>query len=195
MNSKTKILILLCVQLFICSCWFLEPYVYDGEYHIKEPCYINKSGVPVKIYIEWVSEYDMYFHNYSYGYIQNGDTLRRTFQKEKFSEDTTVFYFPDDYWILPFTNGNCGLTYGYDCTNPFSITLKFLDEPISCLVYSGPVQNSPTDIRSWRAYEISNIIDTIPNAYSKELFIHYFHTITPEHRAMAKEENCHSTSE
>jgi hypothetical protein len=185
MNSKTKILLLFCVQLFICSCW-LDDYD-DGKYYIKEPYYINKSGVPVKIYMEWVSEYSMYLHNYSYGYIQNGDTLHRTFQEQKFSEDTAVFYFPNDYWNTPSTSDNCGLVYGFYCKNPFFITLQFLDEPTSCLVYSGPVQNSPADIRSWKAYEKG---DTIPSVDSKKFFVHLFYTITPEHKAMAKEEDC-----
>jgi hypothetical protein len=160
----------------------MEPYVYDGEYYIKEPYYINESGVPVKIYMRWSSEYS-HSYSYSYGYIQNGDTLHRTLQ------DTVTFYFPNIYWNTPSTYDNCGLTYGFDCKNPFFIMLQFLDEPASCLVYSGPVQNSPADIRSWKAYEKG---DTIPGVDSKEYFIRQFYTITQEHRAMAKEKDCQS---
>lgn len=190
MNSKTKILLLFCVQLFICSCWFIEPYVYDGAHYIKEPYYINNSGVPVRIYMRWVSSN---VFSYSYGYVQNGDTLHRTFQIPESYEDTTVFNFPNDYWYMypDSKDENCGLTYGFYCKNPFFIMLQFLDEPTNCLKYSGPIQNNPTDIRSWKAYDRG---DTIPGASSKEYFVNYFYTITPQHKAMATEEDCHSSA-
>ena len=182
MYSKI-ILLLFCVSLIFCGCWFLDDYDDEGEFYAKEPYYVNKSGTPVKIYMRWV--YTDGDFGYSYGYIQNGDTLHRTFQIPKFSTDASVFTFPIN-WNTRSTDGNCGLTYDYDCKNPFFIMLQFLENTTNCLVYSGPVQDNPDDIRSWKAYEKSDTIPESEGFYG----ISYIYTITPEHRAMAKEEYC-----
>jgi hypothetical protein len=154
MNTKIKMLMLFCVGLIAYSCSCDDCQGCDGcwDYYVDDPHYINKSGMPVKIYVRCF--FNSVFR-YSYGYVQN--------------EDTTAFSLPCE-----FTKSNL-------------IEIQFLENPTNCLIYSGPIQDNLTDMRSLKAYEKG---DTIPGVYSGEYLIRYFYTITPEHRAMAKKENC-----
>jgi hypothetical protein len=113
--------------------------------------------------VRWISSN---VFRYSYGYAQNGDTLHKTFLPfDKL--DTTAF-------SAPITTANL-------------IEIHFLENSTNCLVYFGPVQDSLTDMRSWKAYVKG---DTILGIYSHEYLVRYFYTITTEHRAMAKKEHC-----
>lgn len=154
MNSKIKMLLLLCAGLAAYSCADCDDCCEDSDcrfdYYVDEPNYINKSGMPVKVYVRW-PQYNVL--HYSYGYAQN--------------EDTTAF------------------SPNVELVN--LIEIQFLENSTNCLVYSGDVQDSLTDMRSWKAYEKG---DTIPGVYSDEYLVRYFYTITPEHRAMAKKEYC-----
>ena len=136
-----------CPSRFVTDCGYEEIYNYENT-----PYYINKSGTPVKIYMRWFNFYN-HVSNYSYGYVQNEDTLHKPFTF--FGEFTTVNL----------------------------IEVQFLENTTNCLIYSDTIQDSLTDMRSLEAYERG---DTISGTY----FISYFYTITPEHKAMAKEEYC-----
>ncbi|MDR2583820.1 MAG: hypothetical protein LBC75_10100 [Fibromonadaceae bacterium] len=168
MNTKIKMLLLFCICLIAYSCSCEDCGECENgrcSYYVDEPHYINKSGMSAKIYVRWFSSNAF---SYSYGYVQNEDTLHRTFlQYDKL--DTTAFILPSVF------------------TASDLIEIQFLENPTNCLIYSGPIQDSLTDMRSLKAYEKG---DTIPGVYLYENFVRYFYTITPELRAMAKEEDC-----
>jgi hypothetical protein len=100
--------------------------------------------------------------------IENNDTLCNQYLDERCS---------NPYWFV---------THGYEGDLYISAYFKieFLTEPKVCLVFDGDdkVEN---DIRYWENY-----------TFIKEKFTshHYSYTITPEHKAMAKEENCQSSA-
>jgi len=89
--------------------------------------------------------------------------------------------------------------HGYDYTNkgwypyPYKthteiikVKLVFLDELEKCLIFDGEIEDS-FDIRNLYPYEAKRV-EKFRSLYE------YTYTITPEHREMAKEEDCLSDS-
>jgi len=131
----------------------------------KLPAYANKSGETVKIIT--ITEYDPKGEKF----IANGDTLHN------YSNEERPVFCPLGY-NLPF------------CRSNIRVELYFLGEPQKCLIFDGPIKNDKVDIRSWDSYKKGKIIDDWASIEGGE---EYVYTITPEHKAKAKEEDCPSS--
>jgi len=134
---------------------------------------VNESEITVKI-VAIVEDYfglDRVDNKYE-KFINDGDTLH--FSKENITE----WYIPNEYV--------CGLV-SYDCNKPIRMELHFLGAPEKCLIFNGPIKDNETDMRSWNSYKKGEeIIDYGGPSRAYE----YIYTITPEHKAMAKEDYC-----
>jgi hypothetical protein len=75
------------------------------------------------------------------------------------------------------------------CDKLVKMELHFLGESEKCLIFDGTIKHDGIDMRSWKSY---NEGKKIPN--STDVLIEYVYTITPEHKAMAKEEDCPSSA-
>jgi hypothetical protein len=87
---------------------------------------------------------------------------------------------------LYISHNDCGFVNG-DCNNPVRIELHFLDDPEKCLIFDGPIEHDGIDMRSWKSYKRGRVIE---GQLDFGVAIEYIYTITPQHRAMAKEEFC-----
>ncbi|MDR2553900.1 MAG: hypothetical protein LBC64_00600 [Fibromonadaceae bacterium] len=131
----------------------------------KLPAYANKSGETVKIVA--IAE----GHSPYEKLIANGDTL---------------YNYPTEEWNVFFLIG-CESAY---CDTLSRVELHFLNYPQKCLIFDGPIRHDGTDIRSWEPYKKGKKLNNITTYY-----IAYVYTITPAHRAMAKEEDCQSSTD
>jgi len=59
------------------------------------------------------------------------------------------------------------------------------------LIFDGPIKNDGVDMRSWDSYKRGN---KIPDWADFWAGVEYVYTITHEHRDMAREEDCQSSS-
>jgi hypothetical protein len=158
------IFILYCIVGCSCDdCGYLEP---EKKIH----AHANKSEIMVKIV---AIDYDIYEK-----FIAHGDTLHSSFYKKKYYDDEWMD-IPE--WHFDFIAPYCDNEK--NICNPIRIELHFLDDPQKCLIFDGPIEHDGFDIRSWDSYERGK---EIPDWAG----IEYVYTITPEHRAMAKEEYC-----
>ena len=132
---------------------------------IKYPAYTNKSGETVKI-IATGGDFTSKIYE---KLIINGDTLHHNVKELD----------------IPELN-NCGLAV--NCDNPPTVRMElhFLEEPIKCLIFDGPIKNDGIDTRSIKSYKKGEEI------YRADFWVdvEYIYTITPEIRAIAKEEYC-----
>ncbi|MDR0517433.1 MAG: hypothetical protein LBH25_10365 [Fibromonadaceae bacterium] len=151
----------------------------------KLPAYANKSEETVKI-VAIVRGFTQDGTYITYGnyekFIAAGDTLHISFYYKENSEE----------WIVP--SPDCGIAVSnYDaCDNPVRMELYFLNEPQKCLIFDGPIKNDGIDIRSWDSYKKGN---EIPDWADFWAGVEYVYTITPQHREMAREEDCQSSAE
>jgi len=161
MNMKIKMLLLFCVGLTVYSCSCEDcGECGGGDNDCRDNYYVNQPH-----------------------YINKSGMLVKIYGRW-FSGSRSIFRYSYEYVqngdTLPFT-----FIIRFDDADLMEI--QFLENSTNCLVYSGPIQDSLTDMRSLKAYEKG---DTIPGVYADEYFVRYFYTITQEHRAMAKKEYC-----
>ena len=166
--NKLKVFFLVCVIAGIAGCTHCDDCNYTSK---KIPAYANKSRETVKII---ASGYDYY--------IINNDTTYTIYEKIIANGDTLHNYV--DKWYVP-TLENCGLAFNCDSPSTVKIELHFLEEPVKCLIFDGPIKNDGIDTRSIESYKKGGEIHNDP-----VIDIEYVYTITPEIRAMAKEEYC-----
>jgi hypothetical protein len=163
--KKLKAIFLICVLANVIGCFYenCDDCTY-GEQRL--PAYVNESEVMVKITATGNYTYKIYEK-----FIANGDTL----------------HYITEEWDVPKIN-DCGLAYNCDYPLTVRMELHFLDEPVKCLIFDGPIKNDGIDTRSSESYKKGAEI------YREDFWVdvEYIYTITPEHRNMAKEENCQS---
>ena len=133
-----------------------------------EPFYVNNSGVTVKLIAKDMSLSVEFPDNEQE--IKNNDTLC----SQHLDESCAVRFWS----IRPgYEGGDIIHNYG---DKPTYFKIEFFTEPKVCLVFDGDdkVEN---DIRYWENYTL----------IKKRSTIHFYsYTITPEHLAMASEEDC-----
>ncbi|MDR3000922.1 MAG: hypothetical protein LBU89_06620, partial [Fibromonadaceae bacterium] len=179
--SKLRVIFLVCIIVSVTSC---IRSCSEGAYEEKKlPTYVNKSGETVKMISivggytpDWTGVDDIIYEKF----IADGDTL----------------HYMEEGWHVPLTvpaTKNCGFVSYADCDKPIRMELHFLDNPQKCLIFDGPIKNDGVDMRSWDgSYKRGNRIDDWADRWAG---IEYVYTITPEHRAMAKEEDCQSSAD
>jgi len=157
--NKLKLIFLIYVLASIASCFGDCFFSTDcGDRERKLPAYANKSGETVKI-VAIAKDNPPYEK-----VIANGDTL---------------YNEPTEKWNVLFLVF-CDRA---DCRdNPIRIELHFLDDRQKCLVFDGPVKHDGIDPRSWELYKKGKKLDNISTYFTA-----YVYTITPEHKAMAKD--------
>jgi len=121
-------------------------------------------------------------------YINNNDvTIKLTageYEQELKNNDTLCNYYLNDEscatanWLVP--SDNKGNIFIRDAEGAIYFKIEFLSEPRVCLIFDGKTKIK-NDIRYWENYALIK-------EYSDMRMLSY--TITPEHRAMAKEEDC-----
>ncbi|MDR0518216.1 MAG: hypothetical protein LBH25_14370, partial [Fibromonadaceae bacterium] len=94
-------------------------------------------------------------------------------------------------WNIPH-DWDCGIAEVKGCSNPVRMELRFLEDPQKCLIFEGPIKNDGIDMRSWNSYKKGKEIDDWAGGWW--VGMEYVYTITPEHREMAKEEDCPSSA-
>ncbi|MDR2583920.1 MAG: hypothetical protein LBC75_10610 [Fibromonadaceae bacterium] len=167
--NKLKIICLICILASITDCT-------DCTYiELKHPAYANKSEETVKIIaiVEAYTPYEIVINNYE-EFITDGDTLHYTVGKWFYGE---------------FHGRDCGFVSFGDCDKPIRMELHFLNNPPKCLIFDGPIKHDGIDMRSWDSYKKGNKIYLEGN-WGDRVDMEYVYTITPEHKAMAKEDYC-----
>ena len=162
--KKLEAIFLVCVITGITGCFLLpdEP----PETPTLEPFYVNNSGVIVRLTYDHLTQE-----------IKNNDTLCNQYLDESCSNPYWFVNhgYEGDFYIKPFYAP-------IETEKSAYFKIEFLTEPKVCLVFDGDdkVEN---DIRYWENY-----------TFMKEKFTsrHYSYTITPEHKDMAREEECDS---
>jgi len=137
----------------------------------------NESGVDVKMIAIVENNYPNKgnFTNFE-KIVAVGDTLHGHYYEGGFYDGATIW---DQEWYpyLP-----------HETLFEVKAGLIFLDEPKKCLVFDGEIKNDGIDMRSWNSYKKGeHIQSSFPT-------IEYVYTITSEHRAMAKEEDCQGSA-
>jgi hypothetical protein len=168
--NKLKAFFLACVLASVKGCWCEDC---TGPYPppTLEPFYINNSGVTVKLTIGGDCEREDNILNCTQE-IKNNDTLCN--QHLDSESCATRFWF-----VNPGHEGDESIgSYGEE---PAYFKIEFFTEPKVCLVFNGDYK-AENDIRYWENYTLIK---------EGRFAIHFYsYTITPEHRAMAKEEYC-----
>jgi len=133
--------------------------------------WVNESGVDVKMIAIVESNYPNKgdFTNFE-KIVADGDTLHGHYYEGGFYDGATIW---DQEWYAYLPYETAGLI--------------FLDEPKKCLVFDGEIKNDGIDMRSRNSYKEGEQIQ------SSFLTIEYVYTITPKHKAKAKEEDCPSS--
>ena len=167
--KNLKAIFLVCVIVSVTGCFvFDECFAATDcdELLILERFYINSSGITVKL-IE-IYPYSNYLH-ITEQEIKNNDTMCN-------------YYLEPENCSTP----NWHAIRGYEEEEyiPVYFRIEFLSEPKVCLIFDGDTKVK-NDIRYWENY-------TFIKKENTKLF--YSYTITPEHRAMAKEENCQGSA-
>jgi hypothetical protein len=169
MNSKIKILLFFCMSLISCVCEdCTEPIV-------LEPFYVNNSGVTVRLTVG--------------GYCEQEDNMIRCTQEIENNDTLCNLYLgyescSNPYWFVTRDSENGGSYYEGGLGYITYFKIEFLTEPKVCLVFDGDdkVEN---DIRYWENYTLIRKRTKVHHYYS--------YTITPEHKARAREEDCQSS--
>ncbi|MCL2283730.1 MAG: hypothetical protein FWC26_10500, partial [Fibromonadales bacterium] len=120
-------------------------------------------------------------------YINNsGITVKLTagkYEQEIKNNDTLCnYYLESENCSTP--NWDAILGYENEEYTPMYFKIEFLSEPKVCLVFDGDAKVE-NDIRYWENYTFIK---------KRNMILFYSYTITPEHRAMAKEENCQGSA-
>jgi hypothetical protein len=170
--NKLKATVLIYVLCNVTGCFVITDDCYDLGFCSDEkvPAYANESGVMVELVATQTSR------NYA-KLIDDGDTLHSSYYLKENSAE----------WNIPYTY-DCGIVN--NCYNPIRMELHFLDNPEKCLIFDGSIEHNGIDMRSWESYKKGKKIP----GWSDDADItgiEYIYTITPQHRAMAKEEFCH----
>ncbi|MDR3000921.1 MAG: hypothetical protein LBU89_06615 [Fibromonadaceae bacterium] len=173
--SKLRVIFLVCVVASVTGCIrsCCDDCTYEEE---KVPAYANRSGETVKIIaiVEYYTSNGVVLNNHEI-FITNYDTLH---------------YAGEEWYRSIPANKSCTFISFGNCGKPTRMEMHFLDDPQKCLVFDGPIKNDGIDIRPWDSYERGKKIPDWANFWAG---IEYVYTITPEHRAMAKEEDCQSS--
>jgi len=162
--KKLKIILLSCIIASVTGCGGEPPDMYEVY------AWANESEVDVKMIAIVENNYP---NKGSFTHFEKivavGDTLHGHYYEGS-------GFYGEWYPYLP-----------YETLFEVKAGLIFLDEPKKCLFFDGEVKNDGIDMRSWSSYkegeQIQSSIETIE----------YVYTITPELRAMAKEEDCQSS--
>ena len=128
------------------------------DYYLREPFYINNSGVTVEL---TAGEYEQE--------LKNNDTLCNYYLNDENCATAN--------WLVP--SDHDGGSFIHSTKEAIYFKIEFISEPKVCLVFNGAKVDN--DIRYWENY-------TLTKEYSEIRMLYY--TITPEHKAMAKEEYC-----
>jgi len=165
MKKALFAIFVVCLQMGLLGCGGGEP----PEPPVLEPFYINNSGVTVKLIVKDVRVDLLY--PVGEQEIENNDTLCNQYLDESCS---------NSYWFVTRDSEN-GWNEGI-LGHITYFRIEFLTKPKVCLFYGNTkVEN---DIRYWENYTL------IKNRGD----VHYYsYTITPEHKAKAKEEDCPSS--
>ena len=190
--NKLKAIFLVCIlaSLTSCGCAFVTD---CGNEDDKLPIYVNTSEQNIKIVATVISYYyvdpesldtNKTFKTYEKS-IANSDTLRSHIEYR--DEYNYVKYKKDEEWQIPFLQdyglADCPLAY---CI-PVIMELRFLDEPEKCLIFEGPIKDDGIDMRSFKSYKRGAKLYNWADFWGG---VEYIYTITPEHLAMASEEDC-----
>jgi len=162
--KKLKIIFLIYILCNIIGC---EP-LCDCTAEKGFPAYINESGVMIKIVVNAPR------NNVYENFIANSDTLHSFSYYEENTNEDCYGLCSDWHWIS-------------------RVELHFMDDSEKCLIFNGPIKDYETDIRSSEAYKKGEEIENWSIPYTYDAGVEYIYTITPELRAMAKEENCSPT--
>jgi len=164
--KKLKVIFLICILCSITGCSLLNCNIGIGS-----DCGYDEEMVPafankseVTIKIVVIGKGHPRYEKL----VANNDTLHNSHYKNT------------DEWYLTLN----------DYYRSSRVELYFLDEPQKCLIFDGPVEDDGIDIRSWESYKRGNNIENWADFWAG---IEYVYTITPEHKAMAKEEDCDFT--
>ncbi|MCL1956536.1 MAG: hypothetical protein FWF63_04375 [Fibromonadales bacterium] len=167
--KKLKLILLAYILASIVSCYCDDCSATYENY----PAYANKSGEIVKIV--------------TIGEDYNDDWFIDTYYYEKIiAKNDTLHSYADTGWGD--YGRDCGFVSFGDCNKPIRMELHFLNKPQKCLVFDGPIKHDKFDMRSWKSYKKGKEINELRADYW--LSIEYVYTITPEHKAMAKEDYC-----
>jgi hypothetical protein len=152
------------------------------EFPSKMPFYVNNSGVDVNLILVQETKQGEYIE---------GDTIYYRFTQDRFKQemknnDTLCNSGLNgkncsrEHWSTG-AYGNCDFipNYYYWCEEPAYFIIEFLSESKTCLIFDG--DKIADDIRYWENYTLTEETSS---------YLMYYYTITPELRAMAKEENC-----
>ncbi|MDR0517689.1 MAG: hypothetical protein LBH25_11655 [Fibromonadaceae bacterium] len=144
---------------------------YCDELPVLERFYINNSGVTVKLIEKYTIKIypDSNYLHISEQEIKNNDTLCN-------------YYLESKNCSAP--NWDAVLGYEDDEYIPVYFRIEFFSEPKVCLVFDGDVKLEK-DIRYWENYTF------IKKENAKRF---YSYTITTQHREMAREEDCQSST-
>jgi len=149
----------------------------DADCDFEEaPFYVNNSGVAMDIilviekkqseYIEEDTTYYKFIRTSHKQEIKNNDTLCNYYLERNCSRNRYPWEIHDNW----------------DESSVY-FKIEFLSEPKTCLVFDGDKKDN--DIRYWGNYRL---------AEKTSLWRGYYYYITPEHKAMATEENCQSSA-
>jgi hypothetical protein len=165
--NKLKAIIIACVAIGFTNCLQSGCDDCHPTRELKLPAYANESGIMVKLVIIHMQAVR---HE---KFIDYGYTLNSSYYYKENSEE----------WYVSNTF-DCGIV-NY-CDDPIRMDLHFLDSPEKCLIFDGPIEHNGIDMRSWESYKGR----TFDGHCGRSKCVEYIYTITPELRAMAKEENC-----
>ncbi|MDR0518145.1 MAG: hypothetical protein LBH25_14000 [Fibromonadaceae bacterium] len=174
--EKLKAVLLICALCSLTGCFIFDECFAAtdcGNSDEKLPAYANKSGETIKI-IAIVGGYPYE------KLIANGDTLH-------YAEEEWYRSIPADIGYSSCTS----IVFFGSCNMPTRMELHFLGDPQKCLIFDGPIEHDGIDMRSWNSYEKGN---EIPDWTDWVTSVEYVYTITPEHREMAREEDCQDSA-
>ncbi|MDR0515779.1 MAG: hypothetical protein LBH25_01895 [Fibromonadaceae bacterium] len=168
--EKLKAVLLIYVSCSLTGCFIFDECFAVTECNTDEklPAYANKSGETIEISYRSGSLYKKS--------IANEDTLHSSFYYKENRKE----------WDIP-NEADCGIAADDDCDRPVRMQLRFLNVPQKCLIFEGPIEHDGIDMRSWDSYKRGNKVSGWADFW---VGVEYVYTITPQHREMAREEDC-----
>jgi len=181
--------------MWLQGCWWIDDDAVECvECSDRIPFYVNNSGVIINLTVIMETEkrifagedtayYDSTYTRYKQE-IKDNDTLCNYSLNRGCSKRWEIIdhYYEND-WIFVKSSRYTSS----DIYKPMYFKIEFLSEPKTCLVFDGDKMDN--DIRYWENYiliEKYSYSDISSYYYS---YMYYFY-ITPEHKAMAREEYC-----
>jgi hypothetical protein len=183
--------------MWLQGCWWLDDYVVEecDDCFNRVPFYANNSGVTINLTVIMGSENAIFTEKDTAYYYSE---YTRYKQEIKNNEIMCNYENPYDYHLSENCTNNTSwnvvdnfyendwnfvkpsLYKPNDIYKPMYFKIEFLNEQKICLVYDGD-DKLVNDIRYWENYIL----------VEKATYSHvYYYYITPEHKAMAKEEDC-----